>query len=485
MKSLDNNRGVVGGGHFDHGGQMSAIEDTRFPAQRLSDAKVASRPRLALFALCAAMFMAILDTFIVNVGLQSIGQDLGRPSLSNLSWIITAYAVFYGALLVPAGRLADRFGRKAAFQTGLLLFAVASSGCALSPNVGWLIGFRCVQALGAAILTPTSLGLLLTALPRERQAVGVKIWSAGGALAGVVGPVLGGLLIGVSWRWIFLINVPVALVTGAAAAAYIPAGQRVREPWPDLLGALLLIISVISLALGLVKGPEWGWLSPSTLGAAFVMVVGFVAFLLRSRYHPAPIVDVGLLRSPGFTISVAALSVYALGFAIELLSVVLYLERVLGWSPLRTGIAIAPGPLMVPIFASVAHRLSRRLRPGAISAIGSVITAIGPLLMISGAMVGGYAALLPGWLLVGVGVGLALPTLMGAGTHGLQRSRAATGAGVLNMARQIAWVIGTAALVAILGPKVSAAGFSIAWWVSAGLGVATAFLALRVDRQPQ
>jgi EmrB/QacA subfamily drug resistance transporter len=459
---------------------MAAVVDSPIPKAR--EIPVASRPNLALLALCAAMFMAVMDAFIVNVALETIGNDLGKESLSNLSWIITGYAIFYGALLVPAGRLADRFGRKATFQAGLFIFAAASAGCALSPNLWWLVGFRCIQALGAAVLTPTSLGLLLTALPADRRGGAVKIWSASSALAGVAGPVIGGLLIGLSWRWIFLINVPIWALTAGLAAAFIPRGHKAPEPLPDLAGAVLLIISVVALALGLVKGPEWGWIKTPTLAAGAVFAVGLVAFILRSRNHHNPILDAHLLDSPGFIISISALTVYSIGFAIELLSIVLYFERVLGWSALKTGIAIAPSPLMVPIFASVAHRLSKFMKAGTISAIGSVATAVGPLLMIWGAMHGSYAALLPGWLLIGVGVGLAVPTLMGAGTKGLPAHRASTGSGVLNMARQIGSVFGTAALVVVLGPAIDAGAFTIAWWISAVLAVIAALLCLRVNR---
>src|ERR1700761_7279518 len=168
-------------------------------------------PGLILATLCLASFMATLDVFVVNVALHDIGHDFGDSGLSNLSWILNAYAIIFGALLIPSGRLADKFGTKASFIAGLGVFTIASLACALSPGLWTLVPFRCLQAAGAAILTPASLGLVLTALPAERVEGGVRIWAVSAALAGAFGPVLGGLLTSLSWRWIFVINIPIGL----------------------------------------------------------------------------------------------------------------------------------------------------------------------------------------------------------------------------------------------------------------------------------
>src|SRR5277367_109743 len=169
------------------------------------------KPNAVLLILCAATVMSSLDLFIVNVGLRSIGHDVGQSSLAHLSWVLNAYAIVFAALLVPAGRLADRYGNKPAFLIGLALFTAGSLGCALSGNLWLIVGLRCLQAVGAAALVPTSLGLILTAIPVERRPHAIQIWAVSGSLGAAAGPALGGLLVQLSWRWIFILNVPIGL----------------------------------------------------------------------------------------------------------------------------------------------------------------------------------------------------------------------------------------------------------------------------------
>src|SRR5713226_7267192 len=168
-------------------------------------------PSALLAILCAATFMGSLDLFIVNVGLRSIGKDLGSASLADLSWILTAYAIVFAALLVPAGRLADRYGVKQAVLLGLAVFTLVSHVCALGSDLWVIVGLRCVQAIGAAALVPTSLGLILTAIPAERRKHSIQIWAVSGSLGAAAGPALGGLLVQASWRWIFVLNIPIGI----------------------------------------------------------------------------------------------------------------------------------------------------------------------------------------------------------------------------------------------------------------------------------
>src|SRR3954471_13254515 len=203
----------------------------------------ARRPGAVLAVLSAAAFMASLDLFIVNVAFDDIRADFGRASLADLSWVLSAYAITYAALLVPLGRLADRYGRKGGFLLGLGVFTAASAACALSPGLWWLVGLRVLQAAGAAALTPTSLGLLLAATPADRRVRAVRIWAASGALAAAFGPVIGGLLVQASWRWVFIVNVPIGVVGLLAAWRYVPDSHDLSvHRVPDLLGAALLAV---------------------------------------------------------------------------------------------------------------------------------------------------------------------------------------------------------------------------------------------------
>src|SRR3954469_10579977 len=221
-----------------------------------------TRPGAVLAVLSVAAFMASLDLFIVNVAFPNIAREFPGSSLGDLSWILNGYAVLYAALLVPLGRLADRYGRLNGFLAGLFLFTAASAACAASQNLWSLVVFRGLQAVGAAALTPTSLGLLLAATPAEKRARAVRIWAAIGALAAAFGPVVGGLLVQASWRWVFVVNVPFGILAIVAAWRFVPDSRDLAVTrTPDLFGSALVAVGIGALALALVKGPGWGWTS--------------------------------------------------------------------------------------------------------------------------------------------------------------------------------------------------------------------------------
>jgi EmrB/QacA subfamily drug resistance transporter len=447
--------------------------------------KPATSQRAVLVVLSTAAFMASLDLFIVNVAFPHIARDFHGESLGDLSWILNGYAVLYAALLVPLGRLADRYGRLAGFLAGLALFTVASAACAASPNLWSLVAFRGLQAAGAAALTPTSLGLLLAATPSESKVKAVRTWAAIGALAAALGPVVGGLLVQADWRWVFLVNIPVGVVGLVAARRFVPDSRDLAvERIPDLVGALFLVVGIGALALALVKGPDWGWASARDIVSLVIAAATLTAFWLRSGSHDLPVVELALLRVPAFAWSNATAVLFNIAFGAGLLSMVLWLQDVWHYSAIRTGLAIAPGPLMVPVFAAVSQRLARRVPPGALAAIGCALFGAGTLL--SSLLVGpspSYAAeVLPGWLVGGVGVGFALPTIVSAATADLPPARAATGSAVVNMARQIGLVLGVSVLVAILGhPSTYAAvhvAFQHAWWSAVVVSLAAAVTAI-------
>ena len=410
-----------------------------------------------LAVLSLAAFMASLDLFIVNVALRAIAADFGGASLSGVSWVLNAYAVVYAALLVPLGRLADRYGRKAGFLLGLGVFLVASAGCAAAPGLWTLVAFRTLQAAGAALLTPTSLGLLLHAMPAERRARAVRVWAATGALAAAAGPVVGGLLVAASWRWVFIVNVPIGLLALGFAARVVPESRDPHPgPLPDLLGAALLAAAVGSLALGLVEAPGWGWASPRTIGALAAAALLLAAFWRRSLHHRAPVVEPALLAVRAFAWSNATALVFGVAFAGNLLVNILWMQEVWGYSALRTGLGVAPGPLMVPVFAAVAQSVAHRVPVGRIAATGCLLlgVALGLSILLLGADPAYVAEQLPCAIIGGAGVGLALPTILSAATTDLPPARAATGSGVVNMSRQVGSVLGVSILVAVMGSPV-------------------------------
>ncbi|HEX3788544.1 MAG TPA: MFS transporter [Pseudonocardiaceae bacterium] len=442
------------------------------------------RGRWVLPVLSVAAFMASLDLFIVNVAFANIGRSFGGSPLSDLSWILNAYAILYAALLVPLGRLADRFGQKAGFLLGLGLFVVGSAACAISPGLWSLVIFRAVQAIGAAALTPTSLGLLITATAPARRARAVRIWAATGGLAAAAGPVAGGLLVEASWRWVFLVNVPIGIAALIIAAITVPGTRHDRSATvPDLAGVGLLVVAIGVLALGLVKAPDWGWDSPKVIACLVVAILATAVFWRRSLHHPAPVVEPTLLRVRTFAWSNVASLLFTVAFAGGLLANILWLQDVWHYSALRTGIATVPGPLMVPLFAALSQRVAHRIPASWIAAAGCVVVAVAQVFIIFGLgpTPAYFTEALPGWLLIGIGVGLALPTMLSTATHDLPPARSATGSAVVNMSRQIGTVLGVSLLVAILGVTVgypaTHAAYVDARWVLAGaalLGAVTA-----------
>jgi EmrB/QacA subfamily drug resistance transporter len=411
-----------------------------------------TKSQWVLPVLCVAAFMASLDLFIVNVAFDAIGRDYRSSSLADLSWVLNAYAILYAALLVPLGGLSDRFGQKAGFLAGLALFVIGSAACALSPGLWWLVAFRGVQAIGAAALTPTSLGLLLNATPVAKKARAVRIWAASGGLAAAAGPVAGGLLVNASWRWVFLVNVPIGLISLVIAARKVPNTRLNRaSSIPDLAAVALLILAIGTLSFGLVKGPEYGWLSGTILGCFATAVLAGAMFYYRSLHHASPVIEPELLRVRTFAFSNLTALAFSVAFAAGLLSNILWLQQVWHYSALRTGLAITPGPVMVPIFAAIAQRLSRKISVGVIAGAGCLVFAAGTLaIQLSLGPNPHYATeALPGWILTGIGVGLALPTILSSATVELPAARAATGSAVVNMSRQLGTVLGVSILIAL------------------------------------
>jgi len=456
------------------------------PSQTASAVRTdASSARALLVVTVGAAFLSSLDLFVVNVAFDQIGRDLGvglvnGPSPGDLSWVLNAYAVVVAALMVPFGRLADRYGRRRLFLLGVAVFTAASAACALSGDVWALVAFRALQAVGAAAMTPTSLGILLSALPPERRLVGVRVWAAVGAVAAAIGPTVGGLLTELSWRWVFLINVPVGVLILLVAARVVRDEQVDDDtPTPDLLGAALIAGAAGLLALGLVKSHQWGWTGGRTWVAFGLAVVAAALFSWRSSRHASPVIDPALLRVRTFRWSVLAMFLFNVSFAANLLVGVLWMQQVWGYGVLRTGFAVAVGPLLVPVTAALTQRLLPTASPSRLVTAGSLICALGCTVVATrmGESPDYLTAYLPAWLIGGVGVGLALPNLMAGSTHDLPASMAATGSGVVTMARQIGFVVGISILFALVGDNRGPAavdGFREMWLVAALVLVAAA-----------
>jgi EmrB/QacA subfamily drug resistance transporter len=405
--------------------------------------------------LSLAVFMSGLDLFIVNLAFPTITRSFRGTDIGSLSWILNAYTIVFAAVLVPAGRWADRVGRRRMLIAGLVVFALGSAACGVAGGPSLLIAARVVQAVGAGLMVPASLSLLLAAVPATHRVQAIGSWSAFAALGAAAGPVIGGLLVEVSWRWVFWVNLPVAVIAVVASLKTLPES---KDPdvlhHPDVIGAILLAAGVGLIAYGLVDAPTWGWGSWRFVTA---LVGGFAvlgATVLRSRHHPSPVLELGLLRARSFSGALGASILYYAGFGAFVLNSVEFLTGVWHYSPIRAGLAIGPGPLMVLPFARlIAPRLAARLGgPGRVAVIGALVNAAAQALWWSAMTVHpAYVThLLPVQLLGGAGVGLTIPSLLGAGSASLPPARFGTGSGVLNMSRQVGTVLGVAGLVAIL-----------------------------------
>src|SRR3954454_5381773 len=433
-------------------------------------------PALVLWIVCSGVVLASLDLFIVNVALPDMGADLGAGGLGDLSWVLNGYAIVYASLLVLFGRIADRHRRERGFLLGVAVFTAASAACAAATSVEMLVAFRVVQAAGAALLTPTSLGLILATSPPERRHGAVRAWTAVGGLAAAAGPVVGGLLVALSWRWVFLVNVPIGLAALAAGWWRLPSvpGQPVARP--DAVGAALITGGVAAVVLGLVKGAGWGWGDPRTVWAPVACAVALTAFVLHTLSARNPLIDRALFRLRPFTGASAVALAFSTAFGAMLLSRVLWAQDVWHWSALSTGRAIAPGPLMVPLFSFLAAgRLIARFGPGPVIAAGSTIFAAGAAwwALAMGLQPDYVGDMLGGMVLTGIGVGLTLPTLMATGASSLPAHSFATGSAVINMLRQMGLAIGVAIFIAVLGtpgsPAAALGAYESASWVIAGI----------------
>jgi EmrB/QacA subfamily drug resistance transporter len=451
--------------------EADAIDLLEGATAQVARRRSATTPNQVLAIVCVGICLANLDLFIVNVGLPNIARDFHNASLEDLSWILNGYAIAYAALLVFFGRLAERHSRNLSFLLGVGLFTAASAACALARNVEALVAFRVVQAAGAALMTPTSIGLLLASFPPERRAGAVRTWTAIGGLAAALGPLVGGLLVTMSWRWIFLVNVPIGLIAILIGWLKLPEVPGHDVPRPNPWAALLVTCGIGALTLAIVKANDWGWTSVGVLSfflAAAVFLAGFVWHCVRSDN---PFVDPSLFKVRPFTGASLAIAPFTAAFGAMLLSSTLWQQTAWGWSALKTGLAIAPGPLMVPLTSLLfAGKLIGRFGAAAVTAAGVVFFAAGLVFWI--ATIGAEPSMLiisAGLVPIGIGVGLAFPTLSGVSASSLPPSSFATGSAVFNMIRQAALAVGVAIFVAIVGTPDTLseriAAFHRGWWI--------------------
>ena len=399
--------------------------------------------------------MAFIDATIVNIAFPDIARSYPEASIGQLSWVLNAYNIVFAAFLVAAGRLADLIGRRRVFISGLELFTVASVLCAVAPSPGTLTAFRVLQALGAALLVPSSIALVLDAFPFERRSHGVALLSAVAAAAAGLGPSLGGLLVAAGdWRLVFLVNVPIGIATIVFARRHLIESRAPgRRRMPDLAGSLVLALAIAALVLAVVKGSEWGWLDARVLGAfAAALVLGAV-FVRRCATHRAPVVDLSLLRDRTFSVTNAATIITGAGFYGYTLVNVLFLTVVWNYSVLEAGLALTPGPFIAAAVAGPTSHLVMRIGARPVLVVGGLLWGAAVFWFVArvGVTPDFMGEWLPGILLLGLGAGTLLPNLTAAAVASAPGAGYATATGLNSVARQIGAALGVALVVAILG----------------------------------
>jgi EmrB/QacA subfamily drug resistance transporter len=446
----------------------------------------ATRPAATVVVVSTAGFLASLDLFIVNIAFPEIRQSFGAADFGAMSWILNAYTLVFAAFMNPAGRLGDRYGHRRIFLSGLVVFTLGSAACGLSGSFVALVAARAVQALGAAMLMPSSLALLLAAVPAARRAVAVSTWSAVAAMAAALGPPVGGFLVELSWRWIFFVNVPVGLLALVAGLRVLAKTRGTGSGIPDLFGALSLIAGVGALVWALIELPVTGWHAPTvvlaTIGAGGAMALA----VWRSLRHPSPAVDLAAIRVLPMWSSCLALLMFSAAHGAMLLGGVMLLTTVWGMPPAVAGLCLAPGPIVVVVVSlTLAGRLIDKLGIAVVAATGAALYVVGIAIWLCtiGPVPDYFTDYLPAQLFTGAGVGLVMPSLSAVTGVALPAYRWGAGSAVTNTARQLGMVLGTTALTKIYQPGIDLAAVRRGWaFVAIAAGSAAliaAVLALR------
>jgi len=432
-----------------------------------------------------------LDISIVNVAFGAIATDFPE-SRRTLTWVFSAYNIAYAAGLLTAGRLADAFGRKRAFLTGLSIFMVGSLLCAFAPSALMLVAARAVQAIGGAVLTPSSLALVLPEFPVERRSAAIGVWGAVGAVAAASGPTVGGFLVDTfTWHAVFLINIPLCILAIAVGAKLLKESRDETAPRTvDYFGAVLAVFGVGLLTLMIVQSDEWGWVTQRALVVLVLAVAFLIAFILRCRVASHPVLDLKLLKLPFVT----AAAISGFGFTMGFFSLIFvntqWLQTVWNYSPSRSGLAGIPGPVMAAIVAAPAGRLAQRVGHGKVVATGAVILFSGNLFLSYWITdTPNYLThYLPVMVYTGIGVGLCISTISSSATAFLPQPKFAMGSALNNTARQIGAALGVALVSSILVSALAEddylSGFHTAWRLTSLIILLSGGAMLALFRRP-
>jgi EmrB/QacA subfamily drug resistance transporter len=425
-----------------------------------------------LAAVSLAVFMTYLDNNIINVAIPTIQRDL-HLSVAGLEWVVSSYLLTLAGLLLVGGRLADVYGRRRLFLVGMAIFTLSSLAAGLAGSGDVLITSRAVQGVGAALLMPTTLAIIMATFTNVRErSMAIGIWAAAGALALALGPVAGGLISQhVRWGWIFLINVPVGLITFVIALAYVRESRaEAAARRLDIPGLVTSALALFALTYALIEGSVKGWTSPLIIGAFALAAVAAGVFGAVEARSQNPMVDLAMFRRREFSGGTGTMMIWAFGILGIYFFTSLYLQEILGFSPTKAGLAFVPMALCVAVFAVLSPRIEARAGAHRTVAFGMLLMVIGLILFARLGLRVGYDSLLPGFMLFGAGAGLMNVPLTNAVMHTTPAARAGVASALLNASREVAGLLGITVIGAVLRTRESAA-------LRAGAGPVPAFVA--------
>jgi EmrB/QacA subfamily drug resistance transporter len=437
-----------------------------------------------------AIFMASLDSTILYAGFNNILNSFPNSKATDLSWAMTGYSIVYAAMLIPAGGIADKYGRKKIFMLGTLLFISASLACGASPSVFWLIVARVFQSIGACLLTPAALALVLDAFPKEKRMIAMGAWGAVGALAAALGPGIGSYIIDVGgWEWAFFINVPIGLLCIWQSSKILHESTQPRDKMRmDWIGMLQLIIGVGAIAFGIVemKSPDWNHLE--LIG---IIVLGFaiiLSYIPWAKFNPEPLFELSLFKNKTFLYANLAGITFAIAFSIMFFSFFFWMKNIWHFNQTLAGTAIMPGPLTVVPTAILSGRIVSKIGHRPLLVTGSFLFALSGLwfLLIPDANPNYLRDWLPGLLLNGISIGLVMPSLSSAAVNGLPPKDYAVGTAINQAMRQIGTVIGVSIAVLFLAKsQLTVTDFRPTYLIHIALALITAILCIPIKTHPK
>jgi EmrB/QacA subfamily drug resistance transporter len=445
----------------------------------------ARRGRLTLSIAALAALVTYLDTTILFVAFPDIGASFDDASASKLSWVLNAYTIAFAALLVPAGKLADRLGHRRALLVGSATFTISSMACGLAPNVELLIGARVLQGTSSAILVPASLALVMAAFPRHKLPQVVAIWGAVGAMSAALGPSLGALLIDAyGWRSAFYINLPVGIVTIAAGRRYLSEARDPTVRIPSPFGVILIALAAGALLYGLVESDTVGWASAQTVVVLAAGALFLGIFIAHQGRTDSPTLDLELFSVGNFRWGNLAMFSFSTSFVAMFFGSILFLVNVWEWSILKAGMAVAPGPALAAVLAPRFGKLAGQIGQRPLVILGGLLAATTGLyrIVFLTADVNYVVDFAPPLAVSAVAIGLVFPQVTSVAAQALPPNRVGVGGAATQAIRQFGGSFGVALTIAFLGTASGTnellAGFDRVWWLVAAGGLVTALFAL-------